>query len=110
MYSQVNSNGHHTLPLKEITNHTKSAMAVLIDDKFVASKTFSKSLRKTTKGYYFLCLWKYGSTMWDPLKDPNFVIIWIVVCKLLITFLAGLIPMFGCVNRENLMALSIMII
>ena len=69
MYSQVDSNGHHNLLLKEITDHRKSAMAVPIDYKFVVSKTGSKSLRKTTKGWYFLCLWKYGSTTWAPLKD-----------------------------------------
>ena len=35
-------------------------MAVPIDDKFFS---------KTTKGWYLLCLWKDGSTMWSPLKD-----------------------------------------
>ena len=39
MYSQVDSNGHHTLLLREITYHRKSAMAVPIGDKFVVSKT-----------------------------------------------------------------------
>ena len=69
VYSQVDSNGHHTLLLKEITDHRKSAMSVPIDDKFVLSKTVRKSLRKTTKGWYFLCLWTDGSTTWAPLKD-----------------------------------------
>ena len=69
MYSQVDSNGHHTLLLKEITDHRKLVMDVSIDDKFVVSNTGRKSLRKTTKGWDFLCLWKYGSTMWAPLKD-----------------------------------------
>ena len=44
-------------------------MAVPIDDKFVVSKTVRKSFRKTTKVWDFLCLWKYGSTTWAPLKD-----------------------------------------
>ena len=43
-------------------------MAVPIDDKFVVSKTVRKSFRKTTKVWDFLCLWKYGSTTWAPLK------------------------------------------
>ena len=35
MYSQVYSNGHHTLLLKEITDHRRSVMAVPIYDKFL---------------------------------------------------------------------------
>ena len=69
MYSQVDSNGHHTLHLKEITDLRKSEMSVIVYDKFVASKTGKKSLRNTTKGWDFLYLQKDGSTMWDPLKD-----------------------------------------
>ena len=34
--------------------------------------------------------------MVGKLVDPYFIIIWIVVQKLLIAFLAGLILMFGC--------------
>ena len=69
MYSKVDSNGHHNLLLKEITDHRKSEIAVPIDEKFVVSKTGRKTLRKTTKGWDFLCLCKYGSTTWDPLGD-----------------------------------------
>ena len=69
MYSQVDSNGHHTLLLKEITDHGKSEMAKHIYDKFVVSKTGRKRLRKTTKGWDFLCLRKYSSTKWAQLKD-----------------------------------------
>ena len=68
MFFKVDSNGHQTLLLKKITDHRKSVMAVLIYDNFSISKTGRKSLRKTTKGWDFLCLWKYGSTMWAPLK------------------------------------------
>ena len=69
MYSQVDSNGHHTFLLKKITDHRKSDMAVPIDDNFVVSNTGRKILKKTTKGWDFLCLWKYGSTTWVPLKN-----------------------------------------
>ena len=69
MYSQIDSNGHHTLLLKKTTYHRKSEMAVPIYDKFVVSNTGRNSLRKTTKGWDFLYLWKYGSTTWAPLKD-----------------------------------------
>ena len=69
MYSQDDSNGHHTLLLKEIIDHRKSAMDVPIDEKFFISKTVSKSLRNNTKGWDLICLWKYGSTTWAPLKD-----------------------------------------
>ena len=43
-------------------------MSVPIYDKFVVSNTGRESLRKTTKGWDFLCLCKYGSTTWAPLK------------------------------------------
>ena len=69
MDSQVDSNGHHTLLLKGITDHRKSAMAVPICDKFVISKTGRKSLKRTTKGWDFLCLRKYGITTWAPLNN-----------------------------------------
>ena len=69
MYFQVYSNGHHTLLIKEITDHGKSSMDVTIYEKFFVSKTGRKSLSKTTKGWDFLCLWKDISTTWAPLKD-----------------------------------------
>ena len=56
IYSQVDSNGHHTLLLKKNIDHRKSAMSVPIDDKFVISKTGRKSLMKTTNGCDFFCL------------------------------------------------------
>ena len=68
MYYRVYSKGRHTLLLKEITDHRKSAITVSIDDKFVVSKAVRKSLRKINKGWDILCLWKYGSTTWAPLK------------------------------------------
>ena len=40
--------------------------------------------------------------------DPYFVTICLVAWKLLITFLAGMIPMFGCKNQENLIVMIIM--
>ena len=44
-------------------------MDVPIDEKFVVYKTGRKSIRKTTKGWDFLCLWKDSSITWAPLKD-----------------------------------------
>ena len=69
MYSQVDSNGHHTLLLKEITNHRKTTATIPIYDKYIVFKTGRKPLRKTTKGCDFLCLWKEGSSTWVLLKD-----------------------------------------
>ena len=46
MYSQVESNVHHNLLLKEVTNHSKSAMDVPIDDNFVVSNTGRKVLER----------------------------------------------------------------
>ena len=46
-------------------------MAVPIDDKFVVSNTGRESLRKTIKGFNFLCLWKDCSTTWAPMKNLN---------------------------------------
>ena len=69
IYSQVQSNGNHTLLLKDITDHRTSPGAIPIDYKCIISKTGKKSLRKTTKGWDFLCLWKDVSSTWAPLKD-----------------------------------------
>ena len=44
-------------------------MDVPIDDKFFVSNTVRKIIRKTTKGWDSLCLWKGGITTWAPLKD-----------------------------------------
>ena len=44
-------------------------MAVPIYKKLVVSKTGRKSLIKKTKGCDLLCLWKYVSKTWAPLKD-----------------------------------------
>ena len=69
MYSQVDSNCHHDLILKKITDHRKSEMAVPIYDKFAIFKNGRKSFRNTTKLWDFLYSWKDGSTTWAPLKD-----------------------------------------
>ena len=44
MYSQVDSIGHHTLLLKEITDHRKLEMAVPIDDNFFFPRLVVKVL------------------------------------------------------------------
>ena len=44
-------------------------MYVAIDETFFVSKTGRKILRKTIKGWYFLCLLKDGGTTPSPLKD-----------------------------------------
>ena len=69
MHSQVDTHGHHTLLLKDIIDHRSSATAIKIDDKHIITKPGFKSLRKTTRGWDFLCMWKDGSTTWTPLKD-----------------------------------------
>ena len=52
--------------------------------------------------------WYFECSIVCGVVDPQFVIIWLVVWKLLITFLAGMISMFGCKKQENIMVLSIM--
>ena len=44
-------------------------MAVTIYEKFVIYKTGRKSLRKTTKGWDFLCLLKDSSKTLPPLNN-----------------------------------------
>ena len=56
MYSQVDSNVHHTLLLKENTDHRRSAMDVPTYKKIVVSNTGRKILRKSTKEWDLLCL------------------------------------------------------
>ena len=37
-------------------------------DKYVTTKLGTKRLRKTTKGWKLLVLWKHGSQQWVPLQ------------------------------------------
>ena len=66
MYAQVDGDGHHTLLIKEITDHSKDGSAVHIDDGFVSG---TQQRRWTTKGWKLLVEWKDGSSNWIPLKD-----------------------------------------
>jgi hypothetical protein len=66
MYSQVDNDGHHTLLVKEIVDHSKDGSEVRPDDGFVRG---TLQQRWTTKGWKLLVDWKNGSSNWVPLKD-----------------------------------------
>ena len=65
MYSQVDEDGHHTLMIKEISDHAKDGSAVHIDDGYVSG---TQQRRWTTKGWKLLVEWKDGTSNWVPLK------------------------------------------
>jgi Reverse transcriptase (RNA-dependent DNA polymerase) len=66
MYSQIDSEGHHTLLINEISDHATDGSAVKTDDGFVPG---TQQRRWTTKGWKLLVEWKDGTNSWVPLKD-----------------------------------------
>ena len=68
MYTQIDEHGNSYLLLDSIIDHSKNASAVEMQDKYVVTKSGTKRLRQTTKGWRLLALWKDGSQQSIPLK------------------------------------------
>ena len=70
MLSQVDSEGHSTLLMKEIIDHRKDAsIAVPMEDKYLVTRTGQRRLRKTTQGWDLLVRWRDGTESWVKLSD-----------------------------------------
>ena len=69
LFSQVDSEGHQYILLKEVIDHHKSTAAIPISDGFFISKNGNRTPKQTTRGWKLLVEWKDGSTDWIPLKD-----------------------------------------
>ena len=68
MYSQVDSEGRTFQVLDSVLDHSTDSTAVPMKDKYVVTKSGTKRLRQTTKGWKMLVLWKDGREEWVPLK------------------------------------------
>lgn len=69
IFSQVDEEGYRFQLLDHIIDHKKDHTAVEKGDAYVYDKKGNKSLRRTTKGHYFLVAWKDGTESWIPLKE-----------------------------------------
>ena len=74
MYAQVDTNGHTTYTLDSIINHSMDETAIPKSRQYVITKSGQRRMRKSTKGWKLLVLWKDGTEQWIPLsilKESN---------------------------------------
>jgi hypothetical protein len=70
LYSQVDNEGNQFLLMDEILDHESDATAVTIANMHVEGNAGANpQLKRTTKGWKLLVLWKDGTSTWVPLKD-----------------------------------------
>lgn len=70
MFSQVDSEGHSKLLMKEIIDWRRDpATAVPMDDKYLTTRSGQRRLRKTTQGWDLLVSWKDGTESWARLAE-----------------------------------------
>jgi len=68
MYAQVDDEGHTSMQLSGIMDHSMDEQAVEKKDKYVQTKSGARRFRKTTAGWKLLVQWKDGSEQWIPLR------------------------------------------
>jgi hypothetical protein len=69
LFSQVDSEGHHYLLMREISDHKKDESAVPMADGWIDMANGRKVRKRTTRGWKLLVEWKEGGSDWVPLKD-----------------------------------------
>ena len=70
MLTQVDSDGYSLSLMDSIIDHQRDpSQAILIEDKYLMTKSGQKRLRKTTKGWKLLIKWKDKSKAWINLAD-----------------------------------------
>jgi hypothetical protein len=70
LYSQVDDEGNQFILMNEILDHESDDNAVTIKDMNVEDNQGSNpQLKRTTKGWKLLVLWKDGTSTWVPLKE-----------------------------------------
>ena len=67
MYEYVDSEVFMTKILDQVHRHRKTDEAIEKSDGYVKDSKVRISKRITTKGYYFLTKFRYGSESWIPL-------------------------------------------
>jgi hypothetical protein len=71
IYTQVDNEGNRFLLLQEITDHIMDDTALTTEQMYYPNAHGSRnpSPKQTTKGWKLCCLWKDGSTSWEPLRN-----------------------------------------
>ena len=70
MLTQVDSDGYSLSLMDSIIDHQRDpSQAILMEDKYITTKSGQKRLRKTTKGWKLLIKWKDKSKAWINLTD-----------------------------------------
>ena len=70
MLTQVDSDGYSLSLIDSIIDHQRDpSQAILIEDKYIMTKSGQKRLWKTTKGWKLLIKWKDKSKVWINLAD-----------------------------------------
>ena len=68
MYYHCEANGKQYLLIEAITNHKKDHMAIENSDAIVVVNGQTQQ-KKTTEGWFFCILCKYGTKTWERLAD-----------------------------------------
>ena len=68
MVSYLIEENSHVL-FDDIIDHRSDESAVKQADAFITNASGTKRRQETTKGWELLVQWKYGATLWVPLKD-----------------------------------------
>jgi len=69
LYSQIDSEGHQFMILKEITNHRSDATAIIKEDGDLMTRSGNKKPKRTTKGWKLCVECNDGTRNWILLKD-----------------------------------------
>jgi hypothetical protein len=69
LFSQVDSEGHQYVLMKEISEHRKDETAVPASEGWIEMPNGQKVRKQTTRGWQLLVEWKEGRSDWITLKD-----------------------------------------
>jgi hypothetical protein len=69
LFSQVDSEGHQYVLMKEISEHRKDKTAVPKSEGWIEMPNGQKVRKRTTRGWQLLVEWKEGGSDWILLKD-----------------------------------------
>jgi hypothetical protein len=69
MYSMIDDEGHAYSIIEEIQDHERTSEALSKEEGTFTTSSGQAPMKRTTKGWKFLVLWKDGSTAWVSLAD-----------------------------------------
>ena len=68
MFSQVDQDGYHVQMLDSIVDHASEDDAVKKENQYITTRSGTKRLRKSTRGWNLLVKWQHGGGQWIPLS------------------------------------------